>query len=175
MQKASELVPSGMLSVIGKPQAQYKYACVQAKEHCKKLGIEEPVCSVANYLFPDGRVIAGHQKVWSVQQLRKCWLKKTLNILVAFSKMQWDNLSKRLFLYINCLIITVLSSRPWISSSKTQEISTLGGPNFSQSAVLSTLSWWRQLLNPWERCSDRWRSVKLKWHSWTCIHLTSMH
>uniref|UniRef100_A0A3B4YD54 Malonyl-CoA-acyl carrier protein transacylase, mitochondrial n=1 Tax=Seriola lalandi dorsalis TaxID=1841481 RepID=A0A3B4YD54_SERLL len=62
MQKASELVPSGMLSVIGRRQAQYKYACVQAKEHCKSLGIEEPVCSVANYLFPDGRVIAGHQQ-----------------------------------------------------------------------------------------------------------------
>uniref|UniRef100_A0A3P8SIL5 Malonyl-CoA-acyl carrier protein transacylase, mitochondrial n=1 Tax=Amphiprion percula TaxID=161767 RepID=A0A3P8SIL5_AMPPE len=62
MQKASELVPSGMLSVIGKPQAQYKYACLQAKEHCGSLGVEEPVCSVANYLFPDGRVIAGHQQ-----------------------------------------------------------------------------------------------------------------
>ncbi|MED6274985.1 hypothetical protein CHARACLAT_021818 [Characodon lateralis] len=64
MQEASELVPSGMLSVIGRPQAQYKYACLQAKEHCKSLGIQEPVCSVANYLFPDGRVIAGHQQVW---------------------------------------------------------------------------------------------------------------
>lgn len=62
MQKASELVPSGMLSVVGRPQAQYKHACVQAKEHCRSLGIEEPVCSVANYLFPDGRVFAGHQK-----------------------------------------------------------------------------------------------------------------
>lgn len=62
MQKASELVPSGMLSVVGKPQAQYKHACVQAKEYCKSQGIEEPVCSVANYLFPDGRVIAGHKK-----------------------------------------------------------------------------------------------------------------
>ncbi|KAE8281349.1 Malonyl-CoA-acyl carrier protein transacylase, mitochondrial [Larimichthys crocea] len=62
MQKASELVPSGMLSVIGRPQAQYKHACVQAKEHCKSQGIEEPVCSVASYLFPDGRVIAGHRK-----------------------------------------------------------------------------------------------------------------
>ncbi|XP_008299206.1 malonyl-CoA-acyl carrier protein transacylase, mitochondrial [Stegastes partitus] len=62
MQKASELVPSGMLSVIGRPQAQYKYACLQAREHCKSLGVEEPVCSVANYLFPDGRVIAGHQQ-----------------------------------------------------------------------------------------------------------------
>lgn len=63
MQRASELVPSGMLSVIGRPQAQYKQACLQAKEHCRSLGIQEPVCSVANYLFPDGRVIAGHQQV----------------------------------------------------------------------------------------------------------------
>lgn len=62
MQKASELVPSGMLSVIGRPQAQYNYACLQAKEHCKSLGMEKPVCSVANYLFPDGRIIAGHQQ-----------------------------------------------------------------------------------------------------------------
>ncbi|KAM3858970.1 malonyl-CoA-acyl carrier protein transacylase, mitochondrial-like [Diretmus argenteus] len=62
MQKASEVVPSGMLSVFGRPQANYKYACLQAKEHCKSLGIQEPVCSVANYLFPDGRVIAGHQQ-----------------------------------------------------------------------------------------------------------------
>lgn len=62
MQRASELVPSGMLSVIGKPQAQYKYACLQAKEYCMSMGIVEPVCSVANYLFPDARVIAGHQK-----------------------------------------------------------------------------------------------------------------
>ncbi|XP_039463585.1 uncharacterized protein LOC120436790 [Oreochromis aureus] len=54
MQKASELVPSGMLSVIGRPQDQYNYACLQAKEHCKSLGMENPVCSVANYLFPDG-------------------------------------------------------------------------------------------------------------------------
>lgn len=66
MQRASELVPSGMLSVVGRPQAQYKHACLQAKEHCMSLGIEEPVCSVANYLFPDGRVIAGHQQVWSI-------------------------------------------------------------------------------------------------------------
>ncbi|XP_076578851.1 malonyl-CoA-acyl carrier protein transacylase, mitochondrial isoform X2 [Chaetodon auriga] len=62
MQKASELVPSGMLSVIGRRQAHYKHACVQAKEYCMSLGIKDPVCSVANYLFPDGRVIAGHQE-----------------------------------------------------------------------------------------------------------------
>lgn len=62
MQRASELVPSGMLSIIGRPQAQYKYACLQAKEYCRSQGIDEPVCSVANFLFPDARVIAGHQE-----------------------------------------------------------------------------------------------------------------
>ncbi|XP_067110720.1 malonyl-CoA-acyl carrier protein transacylase, mitochondrial [Osmerus mordax] len=62
MQKASELIPSGMLSVIGRPQAKYNYACLQAREHCLSLGIQHPVCSVANYLFPDGRVIAGHRE-----------------------------------------------------------------------------------------------------------------
>ncbi|XP_045555947.1 malonyl-CoA-acyl carrier protein transacylase, mitochondrial, partial [Salmo salar] len=39
MQKASELIPSGMLSVMGRPQAKYKHACLQ-----------------------DGRVIAGHKE-----------------------------------------------------------------------------------------------------------------
>uniref|UniRef100_A0A8C8EY55 Malonyl-CoA-acyl carrier protein transacylase, mitochondrial n=1 Tax=Oncorhynchus tshawytscha TaxID=74940 RepID=A0A8C8EY55_ONCTS len=62
MQKASELIPSSMLSVMGRPQAKYKHACLQAREHCLSLGIKEPVCSVANYLFPDGRVIAGHKE-----------------------------------------------------------------------------------------------------------------
>uniref|UniRef100_A0A9J8DCM1 Malonyl-CoA-acyl carrier protein transacylase, mitochondrial n=1 Tax=Cyprinus carpio carpio TaxID=630221 RepID=A0A9J8DCM1_CYPCA len=41
---------------------KYKYACVQAREHCLSLGIQEPVCAIANYLFPDGRVIAGHRE-----------------------------------------------------------------------------------------------------------------
>ncbi|KAG8438628.1 hypothetical protein GDO86_004986 [Hymenochirus boettgeri] len=60
MQKASELVPSGMLSVIGYPQAKYSVACAEAREHCKSLGVDNAVCEIANYLFPNGRVIAGH-------------------------------------------------------------------------------------------------------------------
>lgn len=70
MQKASDLVSSGMLSVIGRPQAKYKYACVQAREHCLSLGIQEPVCAIANYLFPDGRVIAGHKEALDFLQNR---------------------------------------------------------------------------------------------------------
>lgn len=62
MQKASDQVASGMLSVIGRTQANYKHACLQAREHCLSLGIQEPVCAIANYLFPDGRVIAGHKE-----------------------------------------------------------------------------------------------------------------
>ncbi|XP_005923672.2 malonyl-CoA-acyl carrier protein transacylase, mitochondrial [Haplochromis burtoni] len=88
MQKASELVPSGMLSVIGRPQAQYNYACLQAKEHCKSLGMENSVCSVANYLFPDGRVIAGHQQALDFLQENSRRLKfmrtKTLPVSGAF-------------------------------------------------------------------------------------------
>ncbi|XP_053572240.1 malonyl-CoA-acyl carrier protein transacylase, mitochondrial [Bombina bombina] len=60
MQKASDSVPSGMMSVMGQPQTSYSLACREAREHCASLGVENPVCEVANYLFPDGRVIAGH-------------------------------------------------------------------------------------------------------------------
>ncbi|XP_052546628.1 malonyl-CoA-acyl carrier protein transacylase, mitochondrial [Tympanuchus pallidicinctus] len=60
MQAASEAVPSGMLSVIGRREVNYKYACLEARRHCESLGIDSPVCEVSNYLFPDSRVIAGH-------------------------------------------------------------------------------------------------------------------
>lgn len=60
MQEASEAVPSGMLSVLGQHQSKFAVACLEAQEHCKTQGIENPVCEVANYLFPDCRVISGH-------------------------------------------------------------------------------------------------------------------
>uniref|UniRef100_A0A8C5MT12 Malonyl-CoA-acyl carrier protein transacylase, mitochondrial n=1 Tax=Leptobrachium leishanense TaxID=445787 RepID=A0A8C5MT12_9ANUR len=60
MQRASDAVPSGMLSVIGRPQAKYTFACAEAREHCESMGLKNAVCEVANYLFPDGRVIAGN-------------------------------------------------------------------------------------------------------------------
>lgn len=63
MQEASEAVPSGMLSVLGRPQTKFTFACLEAREHCKTLGIENPVCEVANYLFLDCRVISGHLEV----------------------------------------------------------------------------------------------------------------
>lgn len=63
MQEASEAVPSGMLSVLGQPQSKFTVACREAREHCRTLGIENPVCEVANFLFPDCRVISGHLEV----------------------------------------------------------------------------------------------------------------
>lgn len=69
MQEASEAVPSGMLSVLGQRQSNFTFACMEAQEHCKSLGIENPVCQVSNYLFPDCRVISGHLE--ALQFLRK--------------------------------------------------------------------------------------------------------
>ncbi|XP_029809971.1 malonyl-CoA-acyl carrier protein transacylase, mitochondrial, partial [Suricata suricatta] len=63
MQEASEAVPSGMLSVLGQPQSKFASACLEAREHCRTLGVEDPVCEVASYLFPDCRVISGHLQV----------------------------------------------------------------------------------------------------------------
>lgn len=63
MQEASEAVPSGMLSVLGQRQSNFSFACLEAQEHCESLGIENPVCQVSNYLFPDCRVISGHLEV----------------------------------------------------------------------------------------------------------------
>uniref|UniRef100_A0A8C8ZKN0 Malonyl-CoA-acyl carrier protein transacylase, mitochondrial n=1 Tax=Prolemur simus TaxID=1328070 RepID=A0A8C8ZKN0_PROSS len=60
MQEASEAVPSGMLSVLGRPPSKFAFACLEAQQHCKSLGIENPVCEVSNYLFPECRVISGH-------------------------------------------------------------------------------------------------------------------
>ncbi|KAM6437094.1 malonyl-CoA-acyl carrier protein transacylase, mitochondrial [Liasis olivaceus] len=60
MQEASEGIPSGMLSVIGLKDSDYQAACFEAREYCTSVGIEDPVCEVSNYLFPDSRVIAGH-------------------------------------------------------------------------------------------------------------------
>ncbi|NWY02783.1 FABD protein, partial [Nothoprocta ornata] len=60
MQEAADAMPSGMLSVIGRAASNYKVACAEARQHCEALGISDPVCQVSTYLFPDGRVIAGH-------------------------------------------------------------------------------------------------------------------
>ena len=64
MQRASDAVPSGMISVIGGRATNYKEICAEAVTHCTvNLNMEKPVCKVANYLFSNARVLAGHDEV----------------------------------------------------------------------------------------------------------------
>ena len=49
--------PHGMLSIIGLDDATVEQLCAQARD---KLGAGS-VCQVANYLFPQGRVVSGHK------------------------------------------------------------------------------------------------------------------
>ena len=64
MQKASELVPSGMMTVFLGPRSKAKLACEVAKRYCvTRLNIEDACCAVANYLYPECKVIAGNVEV----------------------------------------------------------------------------------------------------------------
>jgi [acyl-carrier-protein] S-malonyltransferase len=66
MQLASEMTSSGMATVMYGPDSKLGYACLQAKEYCSSHGIEKPECTIANYLFPHCKVIAGHEMVISL-------------------------------------------------------------------------------------------------------------
>ncbi|XP_078688232.1 malonyl-CoA-acyl carrier protein transacylase, mitochondrial-like [Branchiostoma floridae x Branchiostoma belcheri] len=66
MQRASEEVPSGMLSVLGRPQTRFPQLCHDARIYCKEIhNMEDPVCSIANYLYPQARVIGGNKECLS--------------------------------------------------------------------------------------------------------------
>ncbi|ESO98207.1 hypothetical protein LOTGIDRAFT_114671 [Lottia gigantea] len=61
MQKASEVVHSGMMTVFLKNESKLKQAMYAARKYCEeKLEIEDPVCGVANYISFDCKVIAGN-------------------------------------------------------------------------------------------------------------------
>ena len=64
MQKASESTGSGMLTVFLAHDSRLKEALKMAKEYCvERRDISDPVCTVANFLFPECKVIAGHEEV----------------------------------------------------------------------------------------------------------------
>lgn len=64
MQYATELVPSAMATTFFHADANVSLACQAAREWCKRKEVPEEyaVCSVANYLFPHCKVIAGHEE-----------------------------------------------------------------------------------------------------------------
>ena len=64
MQKASEAIPSGMMSVFSDHRTKLGQALLTAREYCQtKLGMEDPICHVANYLCTEVKVVAGHEEV----------------------------------------------------------------------------------------------------------------
>ena len=64
MQQAAEAVSSGMLTVIVNRRSELKEAMKMSKEYCvKRHQINEPICKVANFLFPGCKVLAGHSEV----------------------------------------------------------------------------------------------------------------
>ena len=67
MQAASESVSSGMLSVFLAHNSDLKGAMALAKEYCEtRHNINEPVCRIANYMFPECKVLAGHSEVYII-------------------------------------------------------------------------------------------------------------
>lgn len=62
MQLASEITPSGMMTVIYGPDSRLGFACSVAKELCKRQDLPEVDCRIANYLFPHCKVIAGNEE-----------------------------------------------------------------------------------------------------------------
>ena len=71
MQYASELVPSAMITVMFNADARIKFGCRAATEWCLRKGIEPEyaICSIANYLFPHCKVIAGHEEAISFLEI----------------------------------------------------------------------------------------------------------
>ncbi|GAB1610420.1 hypothetical protein Ahia01_001328300, partial [Argonauta hians] len=66
MQMASEVAASGMMTVMCGPRTQLGLAMEMAREVCRhRHQIEAPVCQVANYLYPECKVIAGHDQALS--------------------------------------------------------------------------------------------------------------
>lgn len=64
MQAASDEVSSGMMTVFLRADSRLGDATAAARMYMReRLGIEDPVCHVANYLFTNCKVIAGHTEV----------------------------------------------------------------------------------------------------------------
>ncbi|GFR21677.1 malonyl-CoA-acyl carrier protein transacylase, mitochondrial [Trichonephila clavata] len=60
MQAASDLEPTGMMTVFLHPWAKIKQACMEAQRWCEEQTIFNAECKVAIYLFPDCKVVSGH-------------------------------------------------------------------------------------------------------------------
>ncbi|KAJ0182853.1 hypothetical protein K1T71_002222 [Dendrolimus kikuchii] len=62
MEAAARARPSAMLTVWLAPDATLPHALLRAREHATRAGVTEPVCQVANYLYPGCKVVAGDEE-----------------------------------------------------------------------------------------------------------------
>ena len=64
MEYASEMEPSGMLTVFHGGDHKIGLACQAARKYDEvERGITLPVCQIANHLYAGAKVIAGHNEV----------------------------------------------------------------------------------------------------------------
>lgn len=86
MQASSEAIPSGMMSVFCTHKTKLRLAMEVSQEVCKqKHGINNPICHVANYLYPDCKVIAGHEQAleFIAQNSKDFGIKRTKRLAVS--------------------------------------------------------------------------------------------
>ncbi|XP_065316436.1 malonyl-CoA-acyl carrier protein transacylase, mitochondrial-like isoform X1 [Gordionus sp. m RMFG-2023] len=62
IEKLSSKVLSGMLTVMLSAKSNLNQAIIESKEHCLGKGIENPICTIANYLFPQCKILSGHNE-----------------------------------------------------------------------------------------------------------------
>ncbi|XP_037929626.1 probable malonyl-CoA-acyl carrier protein transacylase, mitochondrial, partial [Teleopsis dalmanni] len=60
MQAACDKASGAMAMVLYAPDAQLGKACLQAKQWCIDRGVESPYCGIANYMYPQCKIIAGN-------------------------------------------------------------------------------------------------------------------
>lgn len=57
MQLCAEMTPGGMMTVLLGADTELTKAIKDAKDFCTNIGIENPECCVANYLYPSAKVV----------------------------------------------------------------------------------------------------------------------
>lgn len=71
MQLASELTPSGMMTVMYGADSRLGFACNVAKEFCQHKELPLIDCRIANYLYPHCKVVAGNEEALSFIEKNK--------------------------------------------------------------------------------------------------------
>ncbi|GIY31959.1 probable malonyl-CoA-acyl carrier protein transacylase, mitochondrial [Caerostris darwini] len=85
MQAASDMQPSGMMTVFLSPNAKIKQACLEARNWCKEQTLYDAECKVASYLYPDCKVVAGHLEALKFLEMNaaKFGIKKYKHLAVS--------------------------------------------------------------------------------------------